>query len=164
MGAKGPVPKRSDELMRRNKVTQPVLKLAAEQPEHPAVIARPTAPPLDEKWHASARAIYEALLASPTVVYMTAADWAFAHFHCEMLSRELKEQFVGLDPESGAPRFAVIPMKGASLSAHMKFFSSIGVSEAERRRMHVELQLSEPTEGEVDNRPDIVADRLSLLA
>lgn len=136
MGQRGPVPKRSSQRRRQNKESEP------EKVEAPAVeVERPAA---DEDWHPVARAWFESLAVSGQSVFYEPSDWATAVLVAESISRELKPQVVGMmTDENGAqlePAFAVVPMKGAALSAYLKAMTSLLVTEGDRRRAGVELE------------------------
>lgn len=130
-GAGGPVPKRSDQRRRRNKANEPTKAPAG------AKVEPPEAP---EHWHETARAWYESLALSGQSVFYEPADWATAFVIAESMSRDLKPQVVGIKEESGDPVFAIVPLKGASLSAYLKAMSLLLVTEGDRRRAGLELQ------------------------
>jgi hypothetical protein len=58
----------------------------------------------------------------------------------ESLSRDLKPQVVGFTKE-GEPVIASVPIKGASLTAYLRGMSSLLVTEGDRRRIQLELEL-----------------------
>lgn len=136
MGERGPVPKRSTQRRRRNKDSEPE---KVETTSERAVV-----PPADEDWHPIARAWYESLARSGQSAFYEPSDWATAVMLAESMSRELKPQVVGMKTdETGAqtePAFAIVPMKGASLSAYLKAMTALLVTEGDRRRAGVELQ------------------------
>ena len=83
MGARGPVPKRSDQRRRQNK-----------NPEGIATVSAPGAvhveqPPADESWHEMARAWYESLAESGQARFYQPSDWQTARIWAEVLSRQL---------------------------------------------------------------------------
>lgn len=131
-GAGGPVPKRSDQRRRKNKVAEP---------DKVALPAVPVGvPPADEGWHPIARAWFESLEASGQSRFYEPSDWQTAFLLAESMSRELKPQFVGLNQESGEPVFAKVPIKGTSLSSMLKAMTSLLVTEGDRRRARLELE------------------------
>lgn len=134
-GAGGPVPKRSSQRRRTNSPeTETVVVASAEvvQPEP------------DEKWHPAAAQWYRALAESGQATFYEPSDWATAWLIAESISRDLKPQVVGVNDETGEPVFAVIPMKGANLSAYLKAMTALLVTEGDRRRARLELERSQP--------------------
>ncbi len=83
-GATGPVPKRSTERRRRNKVEG--LTVTA-PPAMPVV-----APELQGEVHEIARAWYESLKTSGQARFYEPSDWATALYVAEAMSRNLKSQ------------------------------------------------------------------------
>lgn len=135
MGARGPVPNRSDERRRTNKpeggITAAPGALVVEIPEP------------SEDWHPVARRLYESLKASGQSRFYEPSDWATAYLIAESISLDLKPQFVGFAQTSSVSteaEFAVIPLKGASLSAYLKALGNLLATEGDRRRASVELQ------------------------
>lgn len=138
MGERGPVPKRSSQRRRQNREAAPE---KVEVPvEAPAAAAKADAPAPNERWHPAARAWYESLARSGQSTFYEASDWALAYLIAESISRDLKPQVVGVNEESGEPVMAVIPMKGASLSAYLKAMTALLVTEGDRRRARIELE------------------------
>lgn len=132
----GPPPVRDDERRRRNKPDVETIKvdigtLVQQEVEIPAA---------DISWHPIAKLWYEALSRSGQAVFYEPSDWATAYITAESLSRDMKPQVVAVNDETGEPTLALIPLKGSSLSAYMKVFSSLLVTEGERRRLHIELE------------------------
>lgn len=135
MATSGPVPKRSDDRRRRN---APVTEITAA----PAAVAV-TIPPADPEWHPVAQLIYGSLAESGQQRFYESSDWAMAYLLCESVSLDLKPQFVGFAQtgrDESEAEFTVIPLKGASLSAYLKGFGSLLMSEGDRRRAGIELQ------------------------
>lgn len=137
MGTRGPVGKRSDaRLGHRAKDDAESVTTAPAA----AVVAIPEA---DESWHPVAQLIYTSLGESGQSQFYEPSDWAMAYLMCESISLDLKPQFVGFAQtgrEESVAEFAVIPLKGASLSAYLKGFGSLLMSEGDRRRASIELQ------------------------
>lgn len=154
MSRPGPTPKRSEERRRRNapaagepdKVDLEGLGADADPNSLPFLIAQPIVIPApeEEHWHPLALEFWESLKRSGQAIYYEPSDWMAAKLLCESLSRDLKPQFVGVTAasESGPsePIYEVIPLKGASLSAYLKAFGQLMLTEGERRRMAIELQ------------------------
>lgn len=129
MGMNGPIPKHSDDRVRRNKVDTTKI----------TVTGRVDVPPAHEKWHPIAREWYESLAESGQAKLYEPSDWATAYLVAESLSRDLKPQVVGIHPDSGEPTMAVVPLKGTSLTAYLKAMGVLLVTEGDRRRMQVEI-------------------------
>lgn len=129
MGMNGPIPKRSDDRLRRNKVdtTQVV------------VFGQVVVPPAHEKWHPIACAWYESLATSGQAKFYEPSDWATAYMVAESISRDLKPQVVGVNELTGEPVMAVVPLKGTSLTAYLKAMQVLLVTEGDRRRMQIEI-------------------------
>jgi hypothetical protein len=102
--------------------------------------APPEQPPPHEKWHPIAKQWYESLARSGQSAFYEASDWATAFLVAESISRDLKPQPIGVDPETGEPVMAVIPLKGASLAAYLRAMTALMVTEGDRRRAGLELR------------------------
>lgn len=139
MGTRGPVPKRSTQRRRTNKESVPETAPAA------AVV---TVPEPDENWHPTAALWFASLKESGQSRFYESSDWALAFVIAESISRDLKPQVVGIHEETGDVVRAVIPMKGASLSAYLKAMGSLLVTEGDRRRAGLELQRPQVSSGE----------------
>lgn len=156
MGVKGPVPKRSDQRRRTNKPAIPLRKPQA------GAGAKVLAPRADPKWHPVARRWYLSLAKSGQAQFYEHSDWATAVVVAESMSRDLMPQVVGTT-ESGEILRDTIPLKGASLSAYLRAFSVLLVTEGDRRRVQVELQRVEedPEGARVDATVTDLRSRLS---
>lgn len=133
----GPIPKRSDQVRRRNEPRFPIRKsFAADGVKVPRA---------DQKWHPIAKAWYQSLHKSGQAIYYEPSDWATAVLIAESISRDLKPQFVGVNEASGEVIYEAIPMKGASLAAYLKAMSALMTTEGERRRARVELERAKVT-------------------
>lgn len=132
MGEHGPIPKRSEERRRNNK------------PETPQDSVEVTGlikiPPANPRWHKTARQIYESLEDSGQAKFYEPSDWAAAYLLAESLSRDLKPQALGVSQITGKVVRATLPIKGASLSAYLKGFAALGVTEGDRRRIGIEIE------------------------
>lgn len=98
----------------------------------------------DERWHPVAKRWFDSLAESAQSKFYEPSDWALAFIIAESISRDLKPQVVGVHPETGELLFAVIPMKGASLSAYLKAMTALIVSEGDRRRAGLEIEQPPP--------------------
>ncbi len=140
MAARGPVPKRSTQ-RRRTNVKPDDISTAPGTPD----VAAPAA---DEAWHPVAKMLYASLAESGQSSFYEPSDWAVAYLVCESISMDLREQVVGVTP-SGQAVMGTIPLKGASLGAYQRAFTSLLMTEGDRRRAQVELtkpQQADPDE------------------
>lgn len=112
----GPPPKRSGQRRRRNKGPRVDHAPAGEVRIHPA----------DMHWHPTARRWYEALQVSGQRVFFEQTDWEQAHYVAGLMSKSLEQE-----------------VPGAALVAQvLAGMSSLLSSEADRRRMRIELERS----------------------
>lgn len=171
MAGNGPPPKRSEERRRRNKtdsagrpyedaVEAVVIDQAAE------FAAEVVVPSPDPAWHQIARMLWDSITKSGQSMWYEPSDWAVAYLTCESLSRDLNPQVVGIT-ETGEVVKDVIPLKGASLSAYQKTFTSLLLNEADRRKLRLELkrqnQVDAILEGKKDVPKEIVSSREDLF-
>jgi hypothetical protein len=142
-GTRGPIGKRSDERVRRNTPeSQGQLPVAQGEGHYEFVRPQP-----DEDWHPIARMLWDGLEDSGMSEFYQLSDWAAAVMLCENLSRELKPQFVGFQDRihSGTqemehlPTKMTLPIKGGNLTAMLRLFATLGVTEGDRRRLQIEL-------------------------
>lgn len=153
----GPAPKRAAERERRNVPATGEAQLLGPDdfdklPFEVETLVVPPGP--GKKWHPAAVEFYEATLRDPARIWMGPADWALHWIICENLSRELAPQFVamaegGIDPDTGeklADRVVRdrVPMKGASLTAYLKWAGMIGIGEASRLALRREVTFNQP--------------------
>lgn len=157
----GPPPKRDDERVRRNEPTVATKKLDLSKLD-----GEVTALEADPNWHSVAILVFESLHESAQVVFWEPSDWAVAYLLCTNLSRELQPQFVGMQTDADGsthPHTAVVPMKGASLTAYLKGFTNLLMTEVDRLRAGIEIsraaQLGQPDEDGADNIVDFQAAR-----
>jgi len=116
MGARGPVPKRSEQRRRANKPETPVVSAPGARS-----VAMPDA---DEGWHPIAAGMFAALGTSGQSVFYEPSDWAKAKLAAELTSRALSQA------RPPAQLFAVIDSMWSSLLA----------TEGDRRRLRIELE------------------------
>lgn len=148
MGARGPVPKRSDARRRTNKLATPSGEVTA-APAAPVV----SIPEASEEWHPVAARLFEALKASGQSRFYEPSDWAVAYLMAESISLDLKPQFVGFAQtgrDETEAEFAVIPLKGASLSAYLKALGNLLATEGDRRRASIELHRGQVVDADED--------------
>jgi hypothetical protein len=147
MGTRGPVPKRTEERRRRNKVDPG--SAVAEAPAAPIATCAPAA----EDWHPIAASWYGSLAESGQSRFYEPSDWATAYLVAESMSRDLNPQFVGFAQtgrDETEAEFAVIPLKGASLAAYLKAMGNLLVTEGDRRRASIELKRGTATDPDED--------------
>lgn len=174
VATRGPVPKRSEDRIRRNKpdglgVTKGTMR--------PVTIPRP-----DPKWHPIAKRLYKSMSTSGQADFMQNSDWALAYSLCDDLSRYKREEDsraraqdladkwwsltreeridAGLSPDT-APH---VP-KGGSAMKLQSIYSALDrlmVTEADRRRLRIELQ--EPTDDVVPAEQAVMDEYRRALA
>lgn len=114
----GPVPKRSEDRVRRNK---PDIAVRIGQ-------ALPTTrPPEDKKWHITAKRIYRSLKDSGQTRFWQNSDWEYARFLMEQISHMLNT--------AGEK-----PLRAGQLEAVNRMMGELMMTEPSRRRVRVELQ------------------------
>lgn len=116
MGTRGPVPKRSTQRAgHRTKAEQPTVIKRRGPVEMP---------PPEPHWAPAAKEWYEALAASGQSEYFEPSDWAYARILAQLLSLQLTSS----RPSS--------EMMKALLAA----MGNLGTTEADRRRMRIEVE------------------------
>lgn len=130
MGGIGPVPKRSDERVRRNKPDSPIEKIAVT-----GHVGIPSLG-LDEP-HEVTTGLYSALIASAQAKYFEPSDWAYARFCLHFADKLLKQ---------ARP-------SGQVLATVHSMMSDLLVSEGSRRRFRIEIERAD--EGADNNVLDI---------
>lgn len=170
---RGPVPKRDVARRRRNKTDDAGHSVEVEQveldpEEFPAEYERPAANP---SWHPAARAIWDGAVDSGVTVFWEPSDWAILGLTCSQISQEYADDLIiekvkqPLEAGSGGGEKLVYgsrPMPAGKFTAIMRTLGSLGLTEGDRRRMHMELnRFADP---ETEATPEsIEADRLTLL-
>lgn len=115
-------------------------------------------------WHPLAQRIYDAALSSAQAALYEPSDWAVLALLCESLSRDLRPQLAGVTQgENSEPIYERMPVKGASLSAYLKGFTSLMMTEGDRRRMRLEVDRRQP-QGVKAGVTDLKTRRRDLLA
>lgn len=142
MGARGPVPKRDGQRRRRNK---PEVE-TTEAPGAPEVAV----PKGNSRWHPVARRWFDALAASGQSRFYEPSDWATAELLAESMSRDLREQVVGVTKDGDVVK-ATVPINGARLASYLKGCSLLLVTEGDRRRARLELGRPDPAAGSGDS-------------
>lgn len=160
-GPRGPVPKKDSERRRRNDDGIELVKINLDE----LIAGEVEVPAADPKWHPIATQFYEGLQKSGQAIWLEPSDWSVAYILAESLSRDLKPQYVGMNEETGEAILMTIPLKGSSLSAYLKAFSALLVTEGDRRRLRIELErqkrIDEAAEG--GKVVDIVQARADLF-
>lgn len=132
----GPVPNRSENLARPRS-----RKGSDAGPEVKKGELRPVEiPEADPEWHAIAKMMWQSLIDSGQADFYQQSDWAFAYSLCEDLSiykeprvyKETGEVYHKRSPEM--------------LKALMSGMSNLLMTEADRRRVRIELSEPEPEE------------------
>jgi hypothetical protein len=169
---RGPAPKRDADRENRNpKHGGDALVLGPDElkslPFDIELLVEP--PPADPKWEPGALQIYEATLRDPARIWMGPVDWATHWFVCENLSRELAPQYVatvegGVDVDTGEQIAGHVvhermPIKGATLTACLKWLAMIGVGESSRLALRREVTFHHEAKVELADVTDITPTR-----
>ena len=115
MGSRGPVPKRSEDRIRRNVVAVEKVTVSGER------VCAPFAP--SDSWCPSVRRLWDAMQDSGQARFYEPSDWAFA-----MLVFDELDEYVLSDRKNGQ-----------ILSALLSSLTSLLLTEGDRRRAGVEL-------------------------
>lgn len=116
MGNRGPVPKRSEDRIRRNSVEKPSVTVEVE----PVSVVVPVP---DENWHPIARRLWDSLALSGQSKFYEPSDWALAYSLMDDLTYY---------------KFAT-KRSGQMLASIYAQMSSLLISEGDRRRAGIEL-------------------------
>jgi hypothetical protein len=168
MGARGPIGKGKDEKAgHRTKAELDGIDVFDLDEIDPALLAAGEHGmiPADEGWHKTAKLWYNSLAESGQRLEYQPSDWATAYVVAESLSRDLKDQVLGINPESGEVIMGRIPLKGASLAAYLKAFTALGATMGDRRRLGMELERSS-RKGQGHDEPTgdgVVLDRAAMF-
>ena len=130
MGMRGPVPKRSEDRVRRNKDTLATTKAAGAK--------KVSIPRCDSSWHPIAKRWYNSLKRSGQSASYEPSDWAYACLLAYELTVLLEEPKV----------------RAAALQTIMAGMNDLLTTEGARRRMRLELERGE-TSGVENNVVDI---------
>ncbi|MEU2674209.1 hypothetical protein ABZ622_36170 [Streptomyces sp. NPDC007164] len=125
MGTRGPIPKRSEERRRANKVDGPDLAKALSG----APADLPDLPEPDGNWHEIATDWYLSLRESGQAAFYQPSDWAMARYAAELMSRGLKSDR---------------PPNGQYVAALNSVMASLLTTEGDRRRARIELERRQP--------------------
>lgn len=137
MGATGPIPKRSDQRIRRNQPETPIEKLPA--------IGPVKVPPLDlPDPHPLIADMYQSLRESAQSKYYEPSDWQYAR-----MALHFADQLV----KSSRPSAQLLVTVNSMLN-------NLLVSEGDRRRVRLEIERNQPEGGEVLEVADLFRQRL----
>lgn len=137
MGVRGPIPKRSEERIRRNKLDVPIEKIP--------VIGRVDPPALGfDDPHPLVLDLYRSMSESAQSKYFEPSDWQYAKFTLHFADQLLK-----------SPR-----PSSQMLAAVNSMLTDLLVSEGSRRRVRLEIERSEVM-GEVLDVADLFRQRLA---
>jgi hypothetical protein len=140
MGARGPIGKRSEELMgHRSKEERAAVTKA------PGAAVVPVPDP-DESWHPIARRWYESLAESGQSRFYEPSDWAAAQYAAEAMTRNL----------NAGQRFSAQLFTGI-----WSAMNDLLTTEGDRRRVRMELQ--RPAAGEVNEGVTVLDDSRAAL-
>lgn len=136
MGVRGPVPKRSEERIRRNKLEVPIDKVSA--------LGNVEVPELDfDDPHPLVTDLYRSMRDSAQSKYFEPSDWQYAKFTLHFADKLLK---------SSRPSSQL-------LAAVNSMLTDLLVSEGSRRRVRLEIERSDAV-GEVFDVADLFRQRL----
>lgn len=156
MGAHGPIPKRSQERRRKNKTDESGGQYIPDRVDlqnFDGDVVEPREP--NPNWHPAALSIWEAALASGQRIFWEPSDWAVLGLTCSQISQYYRDDFIiekvkqPMEDGMGGGEELVYgsrPMTGQEFSAVLKAFSSLGMTEGDRRRMRVELERGQKVE------------------
>ena len=131
MGKTGPVPKRSDQVRRRNN------KGAETKVPVDGVVTVPE--PDMAKWPVLVRELWASLKESGQSRFYEPSDWAMAAVLCDDLAHYMRSR----------------QRSGVKLSALMSAFTSLLVTEGDRRRVRLEIERTDPGEVAAADDPTV---------
>lgn len=142
MGARGPVPNRSEDLSRERDANR------GDRPEITKGVLRPVVdvPAPDEDWHPIATNLYLSLATSGQADFYQDSDWAMAYSICDDLSFYKKNDF---------------KRSGQMLQTIYSAMERLLVTEGDRRRVRIEL--TEPAQSEEDAALYVLNDYMAGL-
>lgn len=149
MGARGPVPDRDENLARPRSRKGTEHQDATRGTAFPVVV-----PEADPDWHPIARMLWDSLGKSGQSQFYQQSDWAFAYSLCEDVS-VYKSPMVARDGTE------YIKRSGQMLQTIYSAMSNLLVTEADRRR--VSIQLAAPEVAENDEAEAVVTEYKAAL-
>lgn len=136
MGTRGPIPKRSDERIRRNKDDVEITKIEASGPvDQPELGLDDPHPMIVDFWHS--------LADSAQSKFYEPSDWQFARFTLHFANQLVK---------SGRPSSQLLAAVNSSLT-------NLLVSEGDRRRVRLEVE-REQAQGQVIDIAEMFRDQM----
>jgi hypothetical protein len=138
MGARGPIPKRSDQRRRTNSPASSTVTVTVPDYALAGQVSAWAVP--DPEWHPVARRWFESLRASRQSVFYEPSDYAVAYLLAESMSRELSPQpmVVGKGADAHV-EMVLLPPKGALIAVWLKGMTGLLATEGDRRRAGLEL-------------------------
>lgn len=126
MGARGPVPYRTEELSRPRDANRKTAE--GTRPDVKRGMLKPATPyQPDEEWHPTAIRLYEAAIESGQAEFFQQSDWALLYSACEDISAMKMMQ-----EKTGKPH-------AEQMKALYGVLSTLMFAEADRRRLRIEL-------------------------
>lgn len=119
MGARGPIPKRSEARSRNNKTGEDGIALRK------GTALPYEFPDADEDWHQWTKDFYDSFRTTGMTAYFQATDVAALQLACRLLDREVVNK--------GRP-------SAMFMAECMKMLDGLGITEGERRRIKIELE------------------------
>lgn len=130
MGMRGPIPKRSEDRVRRNKDAAPTTRAKG--------ASEVRVPRCDPTWHPIAKSWYNSLKRSGQSAFYEPSDWAYAQLLAHEMTLMLAEPKI----------------RAAALQTVMAGMNDLLTTEGARRRMRLELERGDTSSVE-DNVVDI---------
>lgn len=143
MGARGPVPNRSEDLARDRSRGGSDKGLVVRGTLRPVTIPKP-----DEDWHPIARMLWDSLLTSGQSDWYQDSDWAFAYSLCDDLSHYKR-------PSIDRHGVEYYKRSGQMLQTIYAAMGSLLVTEGDRLRVRRELVA--PDDGEDNEADDVMS-------
>ncbi|AIW02902.1 minor tail protein [Mycobacterium phage Malec] len=149
MGTRGPIGKRDEERVRRNKDENPTETV---QMIGPVKIPELGDVSYEGETHPLITEMYESIKQSAAVKYYEPTDWQFARLTLYTLNQELI-----------ASRQYGKPMGAMKLTAINQMLSALLLTEGDRRRVRLEIERNpgDPTAGKVVDMTDMLKQRLA---
>lgn len=133
MGVRGPVPKRTEELLGHRSKEE--LAGVTRVPRDAAAVPRPEPNP---NWHSIAKSWYMSLGHSGQSDFYEPSDWMTAVWLADQMSQHLQEKPLGVTKD-GEVVYGTAPMSGQEIQAFLKGMTSLLATEGDRRRAAIEL-------------------------
>ena len=137
MGARGPIPNRSENLARPRERKGSDEQEVKRGEMRPVVIPEP-----DPEWHSIALMVWESLSTSGQADFYQQSDWAYAYNLCEELT--VYKTNAVTDKETG--EILYYKRSPEMFKGLLSGLSALLMTEGDRRRVRVELTAPEPEE------------------